>query len=121
MKIEDSLRKYLVEVTSIPEAAFIYENESYKIPASLDYVVKEWRIFMANGRLTDVTKTKQIMLEYDVIQRESSQEDFITGPAEELMDALQDFTNEAVWNVEVSTGQTQKGMIAIIATINLIK
>lgn len=121
MKIEDKIRSYLINATSIPEAAFIYENEVFKFPDSLDYIVKEWRIFMNAGRLTDATKTRQFMIEYDVMQREKAQEDFISGPAEELMDALQDYTDEEVWNVEVTTGQTQKGLVAIIATVNLIK
>lgn len=120
-KIEERVREYLQEKTKISPAAFIFENETFKMPADQDFIVKEWRIDMALSRHTDESKAMMIMLEYDVMQRTSSQTDFITKPAEEIMLALQDFTDEEVWDTQVETGTAEQGRIAVIATFRLIK
>lgn len=121
MKIEEKIREYLLEKTKISPAAFIYEDETFKIPSDLDFVVKEWRIDTALSRHTDASKAMMIMLEYDVMQRTSSQTDFITEPAEALMLALQDYADNEVWDVQVETGTAEHARIAIIATFRLIK
>lgn len=76
---------------------------------------------MTLSRNTDESKGLIIMLEYDVMQREASQIDFISGPAEELMLALQDYKDDEVWDVQVETGSAEHARYAVIATIRLIK
>ena len=121
MSLAERVRNYLIENTSVPEAAFIYETENFTMTEELPYVVKEWSLADVYSRLTDETKRRSKMVEFDVMQPIETEEDLISEPAEEIADALQDYLDEEVWDAQVETTHPDKGRISILTTFKLIK
>lgn len=120
MTLTTRIRKFLIERTSVPEAAFIYETENFTLTEEIPYVVKEWSLATSLSRFTDEVKSKVKMLEYDLMQATDLEDDIITEPAEEIASALQDYVDEDVWDTQVEISHPEKGRISLIATLKII-